>query len=272
MPELPEVQTTVNCLKILINNEITKIKLYSTKLRYYIPKNISKLTKNSQINNIYRIAKYIIIELENNYCIIIHLGMSGRLILKNNSYKHHKHDHVIFIIKKKILIFNDPRKFGFIDLCKTQNLQNLKYFINLGIDPFSKKLNQKYLFEKTKNSLVPIKQILLNQKIISGIGNIYASEILFDAKLSPFIKGNQLREIEIITLIKSIRKILRKAINSGGTSIRDYISADGTLGNFQKKFRVYNKEDKLILGFKIKRVVQYSRSTFYCPEIQKLDR
>ena len=128
------------------------------------------------------------------------------------------------------------------------------------------------LFEKTKNSLVPIKQILLNQKIISGIGNIYASEILFDAKLSPFIKGNQLREIEIITLIKSIRKILRKAINSGGTSIRDYISADGTLGNFQKKFRVYNKEDKLILGFKIKRVVQYSRSTFYCPEIQKLDR
>ena len=134
----------------------------------------------------------------------------------------------------------------------------------------SNKLDPTHLFNKISKSDVPIKQILLNQKIISGIGNIYASEILFDAKISPLIAGRKLKISHIMLLILSIRKILRKAIKSGGSTIRDYRSVDGTLGNFQNNFKVYNKEGKKIGKHNIVKIVQYGRSTFYCPGIQHI--
>ena len=124
------------------------------------------------------------------------------------------------------------------------------------------------IFKKISKSEVPIKQILLNQKIIAGIGNIYASEILFDAKISPLTKGKNLEISLIMKLIKSIRKILKKAIKFGGSSIRDYKSTDGTLGNFQSNFKVYNKEGKKIGDDKVKKIIQYGRSTYYCPRLQ----
>ena len=271
MPELPEVQTTVNGLQSLLGKEITNIKLYTTKLRYLIPKNIIKIAKNNKILEIYRIGKYIILKLSNNYSLVFHLGMSGRLrISKAINYQFVKHDHILLFIKnRKILSFNDPRKFGFIDLAISKKIYKKKYIIKLGLDPFDIKLNYHYLLNKISNSKVPIKQILLDQRIIAGIGNIYASEILYDAKISPFTPGFYLDNDKLKNLIKSIRKILKKAINFGGTSIRDYAAIDGTLGNFQHKFKVYNKEKQKILGFKIKRVVQYGRSTFYCPSVQK---
>ena len=123
---------------------------------------------------------------------------------------------------------------------------------------------------KIKNSIVPIKQILLNQSIIAGIGNIYANEILFEAKISPFVSGSLLNVSDLKKIINSSRKILIRAINSKGTSMKNYTTADGTLGNFQTKFKVYNKENQKISGYRIKRTVQYGRSTFYCPEIQKI--
>ena len=140
--------------------------------------------------------------------------------------------------------------------------------MNLGIDALSKELKPELLYNKIYKSEVPIKQILLNQKLIAGIGNIYASEILFDAKISPLIRGKDLKISLVSKLIKSIRKILRKAIKYGGSSIRDYRSIDGTLGNFQSNFKVYNKDDKKIDGDKVIKIVQYGRSTFYCPKIQ----
>ena len=176
---------------------------------------------------------------------------------------------LIYLSNKNTLVFNDPRKFGFIDYSMTSKLKNKKYFLKLGLDPFERKLNMGYLFSRFKNSKSSIKQLLLNQKIITGIGNIYACEILYDAKISPFILGNLLNVHMIERLIKSMRKILKKAISSGGTTLRDYISTDGTLGNFQTKFKVYNKEGKKILKFSIKRVKQCGRSTFFCPGIQK---
>jgi formamidopyrimidine-DNA glycosylase len=151
----------------------------------------------------------------------------------------------------------------------TSELKNYKYFLKLGLDPFEKKLNKDYLFSKFKNSKSSIKQLLLNQKIVTGIGNIYACEILYDAKISPFMPGNQLSLLMIERLIKSMKKILKKAILYGGTTLRDYIATDGTLGNFQTKFKVYNKEDKKILNFKIRRIKQSGRSTFFCPDLQK---
>ena len=169
----------------------------------------------------------------------------------------------------KIKVFNDARKFGFVDLVTTTKINNKKYIDSLGIDALSENLTIEYLYSKIKTSNVPIKQILLNQKIISGIGNIYASEILFDAKISPFIKGKFVKLNEVKILIMSIKKILLKAIDSGGSTLRDYVSANGTLGNFQNNFKVYNREGLKIEGQRIKRVIQYQRSTFYCPKLQK---
>ena len=269
MPELPEVQTTVNGLQLIIKQNITSIKVNTNKLRYLIPKNINKIANNRKILKIYRIAKYILMDLTGNITLIIHLGMSGRIkLFKISDYKENKHDHIVFHLNvNNILVFNDPRKFGFIDFTKTFNLD--RYFIKLGPDPFNEKLNKNYLLNKFKNSKSSIKQILLNQKIIAGIGNIYACEILFDAKISPFIPANQLNITDIQILLKSIRKIINKAIASSGTSIKDYVLIDGTLGNFQNKFKVYNKEGQKISKFKIIRVKQSGRSTFYCPELQK---
>ena len=175
---------------------------------------------------------------------------------------------VLYFSSKRILVYNDPRKFGFIDIVQTKDLQKQKYIFSLGIDALSPNLTAQIIFEKISKSEVPIKQILLNQKLIAGIGNIYASEILFDSKISPLTLGKDLEISLIMKLIKSIRKILKKAIKFGGSSIRDYRSTDGTLGNFQSNFKVYNKEGKKIGNDKVKKIVQYGRSTFYCPKLQ----
>ncbi len=269
MPELPEVETTIRGLSVILKQKISNVKIHTSKLRFKIPNNISNILRNSKISNLRRIAKFIIIDLDKDYSVVIHLGMSGRLKTVSSNYKRAKHDHfVIYFLSKKILIYHDPRKFGFIDLVKTRDLQKQKYIMSLGLDALSPDLTAQMIFEKISKSEVPIKQILLNQKIIAGIGNIYASEILFDSKISPLTLGKNLDISLIMKLIKSIRKILKKAIKYGGSTIRDYRSADGTLGNFQSNFRVYNKEGKKIGNDKVKKIVQYGRSTFYCPKIQ----
>ena len=269
MPELPEVETTVKGLSVILNQKISNVKIHTSKLRFKIPNNIINILRNSKISNLRRIAKFIIIDLDIGYSLVIHLGMSGRLKTIDINYKRIKHDHfVIYFLSKKILIYHDPRKFGFIDIVQTKDLQKQKYITNLGVDALSPDLTAQMVFEKISKSHVPIKQILLNQKLITGIGNIYASEILFDSKISPLTLGKDLKISLIMKLIKSIRKILKKAIKYGGSSIRDYRSTDGTLGNFQSNFKVYNKEGKKIGNDEVKKIVQYGRSTFYCPKLQ----
>tara|TARA_A100001011_G_scaffold167001_1_gene175773 strand:+ start:235 stop:1053 length:819 start_codon:yes stop_codon:yes gene_type:complete len=271
MPELPEVETTIKGLYEIKHSKIHKVFINTKQLRFKIPLTIKKKLIKSEIFNIRRIAKYIVLDLDNNFSLIIHLGMSGRLKLFGKDFNGEKHDHFqLNLSNGKIMIYNDPRKFGFIDIVETSNLKNKKYIFSLGLDALSKKLDHTHLFKKISKSDVPIKQILLNQKIISGIGNIYASEILFDAKISPLIPGRKLKISHIMLLIFSIRKILRKAIKSGGSSIRDYRSADGTLGNFQNNFKVYNKQGSKIGKHTILKIVQYGRSTFYCPGVQNI--
>ena len=167
------------------------------------------------------------------------------------------------------MIFNDPRKFGFVDITNSRQLSKIGYIKKLGIDALDIKLSEDYLFNKFKNSQVLIKQLLLNQYIVAGIGNIYASEILYDAKISPLRKGKSLKKSQIGTILKSSRRILRKAIKYGGSSINDYVSPDGILGNFQKNFKVYGRAGYKIKGCEIKKVVLHGRSTFFCPDIQK---
>ena len=270
MPELPEVETTVNSLNILKNKKVTNLDIYTNKLRYVVPYKQLKKIINSKIINVRRIAKYIIIDFNFSNSVIIHLGMSGRLKLFKNKTLLKKHDHLVFkFTNNNQLIFNDPRKFGFIDIVESDKLNNIRYIKKLGLDALDDNLSIQYLYEKFHKSEVLIKQLILNQYIVAGIGNIYASEILFDAKISPFTKGKNIKKYQIGTIIKSTRKILNKAISHGGSSINDYISPDGTLGNFQNNFKVYGKDGSKIKGCVIKRVVLYGRSTFFCPKIQK---
>ncbi len=270
MPELPEVETTVKSLNILKNKKVTNLNIHTKKLRYSIPiLNLKKII-NNKIINLRRIAKYIIIDFSNAKSLIVHLGMSGRLKITKIHIKKEKHDHIILKFNNNYqLLYNDPRKFGFIDIIESDKINNIGYIKKLGVDALDKSLSEEYLYKKFHKSDVLIKQLLLNQYIVAGIGNIYASEILFDAKISPLRKGKYIKKSQIETIIQSTRKILKKAIKSGGSSINDYISPEGTLGNFQNEFRVYGREGLKIKGHKIKKIVLYGRSTFYCPEIQK---
>ena len=195
--------------------------------------------------------------------------MSGRLKIVKPNIALNKHDHLVFKFTKLKLIFNDPRRFGFVDIVNLDKLSNLRYIKKLGIDALDNNLSEDYLFNKFKNSQVLIKQLLLNQYIVAGIGNIYACEILYDAKISPLRKGSSLKRSQIGTILKSSRRILRKAIKYGGSSINDYVSPDGILGNFQKNFKVYGRAGYKINGCEIKKVVLHGRSTFFCPDIQK---
>ena len=270
MPELPEVETTVNSLNILNNKKVIKVDTFVSQLRNPIPHLKLKKIIGAKLKRSRRIGKYIILDLNNSYSLIFHLGMSGRLKIKHADNYVNKHDHVILSFNNKYyLVFNDPRKFGFIDISKTDKVESMKYISILGIDAINEKLSIEYLFENFCNSEVVIKQLLLNQHIVAGIGNIYASEILYDARISPLKKGKQLKKYQIGTILKSIRKILKKAIKQGGSSISDYVAPDGTLGNFQKNFKVYGKNGLKINGHDIKKTVLHGRSTFFCPKIQK---
>jgi len=270
MPELPEVETTIKGLHPLIGLKVRKVNILTKKIRYIVPEGINKIQEKSRISNIKRISKYILISFSNNFSVIFHLGMSGRLKILDNYKSKEKHDHIVINFQNsKFLIFNDPRRFGFIDFDKTSLIHTRKYLSILGIDALSNDLTLQYLLGKINKSKVPIKQIILNQKIIAGIGNIYASEILFESRISPFKKGKDLQKHEIRSLILSTRKILKKAIRYGGSSIRNYVSADGTLGNFQSNFKVYGKEGKKLSNCIIKKDVLYGRSTYYCSKLQK---
>ena len=271
MPELPEVETTIEGLKPLVGSFIINIKIHTPKLRFLIPKNITNIKRNVKIEQFKRRGKYILVFLSNGFLIVIHLGMSGRLRLFNkNLYVEMKHDHFILKTSKEhLLVFNDARRFGFIDYDKSSKIFERRYFLNLGMEALDCRLNGKYLLSKISNKTVPIKQILLDQRIIAGIGNIYASEILFNAQISPFELGRDLNLDSCSRLIKSTKIILKKAIKAGGSTLKDYVSTDGKLGSFQDNFKVYNKKNFRIKGHLIKKIIQNNRSTYYCPAFQK---
>tara|TARA_B100000959_G_scaffold278641_1_gene337345 strand:+ start:468 stop:1277 length:810 start_codon:yes stop_codon:yes gene_type:complete len=269
MPELPEVETTVKSLHILKNKKVTSLDIHSKKLRYPVPHLDLKKIINHKITNLRRMAKYVILDFDNSKSLIIHLGMSGRLKIIKINIPIIKHDHLVFNFTNLKLIYHDPRRFGFIDIAESHKITNIKYIKKLGLDALDQNLTADYLYENFHKSDVLIKQLLLNQYIVAGIGNIYASEILFDAKISPHRKGSSLEKYQIVTIIKSTRKILKRAIKNGGSSINDYVSPDGTLGNFQNNFKVYGREGYKIKGCEIKKEVLYGRSTFFCPKIQK---
>ena len=282
MPELPEVEVVKQSLeKYILNKNLLKIIVNNKKLRFPLPRNLSKKLSTLKIIGINRISKYVVIEFVNELFLIIHLGMSGTLhLLKksngsqntNLSFYHSeklpkKHNHVFFVFKNFSIIYNDPRRFGFIKLIKNKiNLNN--YFKKLGPDPFGANFNfnyvKKYLHKKTKN----IKNTLLDQNFLSGIGNIYSSEILNYSKISPLKLSGEINNMEINKIIFYTKKVLKHAIRRGGTTINNFHSIKGKQGSYQKEFRAYNREkasckNKLCRGTIIKINIS-NRSTYMC--------
>ncbi len=269
MPELPEVETVKRGIQILCNLQIKHVFRSDKNLRLNSAQNFD-LLKNQKIIDIKRRARYLICEISNQNNLIIHLGMSGRLTI--GDFNHKKHDHFACqFANDKWLVFNDARRFGFVDLVKNQDLQNHQFLKKLGVEPLDDDFNPDFLSKKLKNKAINIKTAIMNNEIVVGVGNIYASESLFDSKISPLKVANKLTKIEVENLVKSIKKTLTNAINKGGSTISDYVNASGTFGGYQSDFKVYgrNNQNCFSCTAKITRITQNGRSTFYCDNCQK---
>ena len=277
MPELPEVETSKRYIKhFLLNSKIINIQTNVPKLRWKINSDIRNFFNNTIILKVSRIGKYILINASNKCTLILHLGMSGFLSIKEANSKKIKHDHIIINFESlngdnKSLIYNDQRRFGHIDFQYTPSLKKHFLIKKLGIDGLSKSLKFEFLNTVFLKKTTNIKNVLLDQKIICGIGNIYASEILFYSKIHPLKKVNHLGKNEIKSLIFNIKIVLSKAVLDGGTTIKDYKQPNGKIGYFKQKLKVYGREklkcydcNSIIFKFKINK-----RATYICPECQK---
>ncbi len=270
MPELPEVETIKNGLEFLIGKKVSNYFRSNFKLRFENTQNYQLLI-GSKVLGIRRRARYLIIDFGCKSSLIIHLGMSGRLVVKKQS-EILKHDHFILYFGSDLcLVFNDPRRFGFVDLIKSQDLDNYKIFTKLGPEPMDKQFNAKYLAKKIKNKKGNIKNVMMDNAIVVGVGNIYINESLFLAKILPTTSPSSLSLEQIKELVSAIKTTIKKAIKMGGSSINDYVDAKGDQGFFQNNFQVYGRENKecLICNSLISKIVQNGRSSFYCSKCQK---
>ena len=276
MPELPEVETVMQAISKAIGfSNIINVIINNNRFREKIPDDFAEKVCGSKIISYKRIAKYIVIGLDNGISVIWHLGMSGKIkICESARENQEKHDHVIIQTNKLYLIFNDTRRFGLLTYCKSDKLHEHHLLKGIGKDPFAQDLCAEYLFEKLQKKKIAIKPALLDQSIINGIGNIYASEILYLAKISPLRQADKISIEECQVLIEKTREVLKQAINAGGSTIHDYKKPDGSLGYFQNMHCVYNKTGQkcpncTCQGKGIEKIIQAGRSTFYCANIQK---
>ena len=287
MPELPEVEIVrQSLLKNIKGKKINKVLVRNRNLRFKLETSFEKKLKNKFISNIERFSKYLIIELENKSFFIVHLGMSGTIhIIKNKKddiptntsfYSSpnlpKNHNHVEFYFNNMKLIYNDPRRFGYFQFFYNFNSLKKK-FKNYGPEPFNKKFNSKYLINYFKKKDKNIKNFLLDQKFVSGIGNIYASEILYLSKINPSLSAKYLEINQCKNIVINSRKILQNAIRKGGSTIRDFKNTKGDQGNFQKEFKVYGRDKQNCKRFNcsgtINKITQSNRSTFFCEICQK---
>jgi formamidopyrimidine-DNA glycosylase len=265
MPELPEVQTVINGLmEAVIHKKIISIEEFRAgTIIWNCPKG-----DFGDIIDIARRGKYIIINTSLQFKIVIHLRMTGKLIyLDNYNFTTpHTRAEILFSDKTK-LIFDDVRTFGKIEIYKF-NIP-VKALDTLGVEPLSSDLNYTYLRGKLKNRKAPVKNILLDQNIIAGLGNIYVNEILFRARINPLISGSELKKKQINEIIFQTKQVLNEAIKYNGTTISDFRSVNNKTGEFQRFLKVYNKK-KCECNSDLVRIKQAGRSTFYCPKCQKI--
>ena len=287
MPELPEVEIVRQSLnKKIKQKKVKKVIVRNKNLRLKIPSYFKSYIQNQKIIKVGRFSKYLIIYLSNGTYCLIHLGMSGTIHIVNNNLSNKftntsfyssprlpkKHNHVELLFDKFKVIYNDPRRFGFFQIIKN-SLELKKKFYHLGPEPFDPKYDLNYVYNYFKGKNKDIKSFLLDQKFVSGIGNIYASEILFLSKIYPFKKANTLTKKECQKIILNSKKILLKAISFGGSSIRDFKNSYGSRGKFQNEFKVYQRESKRCKNLGcinlIKKKIISNRSTYFCEFCQK---
>ncbi len=274
MPELPEVETVGRGIHNKIHHKILmRVELRRPDLRFPIPADLPERVQSQKVIRIHRRNKYVLIDLQNNLTVMIHLGMSGRITFQENDhFDREKHDHVLFYFADgSVMVFNDTRRFGMVDYIATDQINTHRLIKNIGLDPFDEKLTPAWLRDKFAAKKTVIKTALLDQRIIAGLGNIYVCEALFRSRIHPLIQAGKLKEEQFPILLQHIRDVLSEAIDAGGSSLKDYVQTSGELGYFQKEFQVYGRagQDCYICQTPIARVKQAGRSTFYCPHCQK---
>ncbi len=270
MPELPEVETTVRGLeRVLLGKVIVRVVAHREDLRRPIPADLGQRLTGATVIRLHRRAKFGIIDTDRGDSLVFHLGMSGRWRIDPSQPE--KHDHLeIATADGHRLVLNDPRRFGSLDLVATDALGKVAGLASLGPEPFDLTAGQLRL--SLKGRTAAIKLMLLDQRIVAGLGNIYVCEALFRARINPKRAGGTVSLKRLEALVPAIHSVLEEAIAAGGSTLRDFASPDGELGYFSKQFDVYGREGKPCRGGcegTVKRIVQGARSTFYCPRCQR---
>jgi formamidopyrimidine-DNA glycosylase len=292
MPELPEVETVRRGLApAMLGARIDKVELRRADIRFPFPASFQKRLTGQRIVDMGRRAKYLLFQLDGGETLIAHLGMSGSFRMEKTAVStpgkfHHerskdpKHDHVVLVLDNGwIVTYNDPRRFGFMDLARTETLEQHPRMRGLGAEPLAPEFDAKSLAKLFAGSRAPLKSALLDQKRIAGLGNIYVCEALFRAGLAPSKPASILADAPgaptkaAITLAEAIRAVLEEAVEAGGSTLRDHRQANGELGYFQHVFKVYDREGRPCMRERcrgtIMRITQSGRSTFYCSKCQR---
>jgi len=279
MPELPEVETVMRGLRpVLEGKRIARTLVNRGDLRWALPTGLAKRLTGARVENFRRRGKYILMRLEGGDSVLIHLGMSGRMVIgRVGANEEVKHEHLVIETETGDRIgFVDPRRFGSIDLVRTDAEDQHKLLAGMGPEPLEHEFTAAYLSDALRDRRTPIKAALLDQSIVAGLGNIYVCEALFRAGISPLRLARSVPGARATRLVPAIKETLRAAIAAGGSSLRDYVQPDGELGYFQHAWKVYGREDEACEHCPgppackgIKRIVQSGRSTFYCPRTQR---
>ena len=289
MPELPEVETVKRGLEpVLKGRKIMRVETRRDDLRFPFPPGFATRLSGAKVEQLSRRAKYILVDLDNGFSLLVHLGMTGRFTVLSpmgaanlgefyfeagaGEGADGPHDHVVFHLEEGVrLVYSDPRRFGMLDLVETRSANQHKLLRDIGVEPLGNGLSADYLAQKFKGKAAPLKAALLDQRIIAGLGNIYVCEALFRAKLSPRRKAGSVKPEKLEALVRHIRDILNEAILAGGSTLQDFQGADGTKGEYQQRFLVYGLEGEPCsnCGKPIKRLVQSGRSSFYCGSCQR---
>ena len=287
MPELPEVEVVRRSLSNFISGlKINKVDIFNSNLRFKISKNFKKNVEKQKIASISRRAKFLLVKLQNDKVILIHLGMTGKIFIRNKKTKStmvtsfyynknfkKKHNHLILYLNNLTeLIYNDVRKFGFIKIIKFDQLNYNQHLSKLGPEPLSKNFNYNYLFSVVRKCEKNAKNFMMDQKYISGLGNIYVNEILFSSSINPRKSVKKLSNGQVVKIVENTKKILRRSIQLGGSSISDFNTISGKKGKYQEMFMVYDRENKLCRKKKcngrVKKIYINNRSTFFCDKCQ----
>ncbi|KIC49747.1 bifunctional DNA-formamidopyrimidine glycosylase/DNA-(apurinic or apyrimidinic site) lyase [Tateyamaria sp. ANG-S1] len=282
MPELPEVETVRRGLAPTMEGAvIAQADVNRPDLRWPFPVGMAERLSGQQVLGLRRRSKYILADLASGETLLIHLGMSGRMLVSGDPlgvfvHEHpapEKHDHVVLHMDNGARVtFNDPRRFGAMDLLETATAEQHKLLAVLGPEPLGNAFNEDHLIAAFKGKNTPVKSALLDQRIVAGLGNIYVCEALFRAGISPTRKAGRISKARVAALVPIIRDVLAEAIEAGGSSLRDFRQADGELGYFQHRFDVYGREGEPCrtpgCSQTVARIVQSGRSSFYCRSCQ----